>query len=71
MIALVTVSEEADYLKILLAEIFLWKKWIPAVLIHCDGATTIAKVENHYYNDKRRQIRSKRNTVRECLFRIC
>ena len=40
---------------------------MPAVLIHCDSTTTIAKIENRYYNGKRRQIRRKHNTVREFL----
>ena len=67
MIALATASEEADYLRNLLAEIPLWEKPIPAVLIHCDSTAAIAKVQNRYYNGKRRQIRRKHSTVRELL----
>ena len=67
MIALATASEEAEYLRNLLAEIPLWEKPIPAVLIHCDSTAAIAKVQNRYYNGKRRQIRRKHSTVRELL----
>jgi len=52
-IALATASEEASWLRSLLAEIPLWEKPLPAVLIHCDSTTTIAKIKNRYYNGKR------------------
>ena len=39
----------------------------PTILIHCDSTTTITKIENHYYNSKRRQIRRKHNIVRDCI----
>ena len=67
MIALATASEEASWLRSLLAEIPLWERPIPAVLIHCDSTTAIAKIENCYYNGKKRQICRKDNTVRELL----
>ncbi|GJZ28746.1 hypothetical protein Tco_0573393 [Tanacetum coccineum] len=67
IIALATASEEASWLRCLLAEIPLWKKPIPAVLIHFDSTTGIAKVQNRYYNGKKRQIRQKHNTIREFL----
>ena len=38
---------------------------ILAVLIHCDSTTTIAKVQNRYYNGKRQQICCKHSTVRD------
>ena len=37
------------------------------MLIHCDSTAAIAKIENRYYNGKKRQIRRKHNTVRELL----
>ena len=37
------------------------------MLIHCDSTAAIAKVQNRYYNGKRRQIRRKHSTVRELL----
>ena len=67
MIALATASEEASWLRCLLAEIPVWEKPMPAVLIHCDSTAAIAKIENRYYNGKRRQIRRKHNTVRDCI----
>ena len=60
-------SEEASWLRSLLAEIPLWEKPLPAVLIHCDSTAAIAKIKNHYYNVKRRQIRRKHSTIRECI----
>ncbi|XP_050918385.1 secreted RxLR effector protein 161-like [Lathyrus oleraceus] len=47
MIAFATASEEASWLRCLLAEILLWEKHMLAVLIHCDNTTFIAKIENH------------------------
>ena len=67
MIALATASEEASWLRSLLAEIPLWEKPLPAVLIHCDSTAAIAKIKNRYYNGKRRQIRRKHSTIRECI----
>jgi len=67
MIALATASEEASWLRSLLAEIPLWEKPLPSVLIHYNSSATIAKIKNHYYNGKRRQIRRKHNTIRECI----
>ncbi|KAM1646199.1 hypothetical protein ACFXTN_007260 [Malus domestica] len=67
LIALATASEEAGWLRNLLSDTPFWEKPIPAVLIHCDSTTTIAKVQNRYYNGKRRQIRRKHNTVRDYL----
>ncbi|CAJ2651716.1 unnamed protein product [Trifolium pratense] len=67
MIALATASEEASWLRCLLSEIPLWEKPMPAVLIHCDSTAAIAKLENRFYNGKRRQIRRKHSTVRELI----
>ncbi|KAA0057437.1 putative Polyprotein [Cucumis melo var. makuwa] len=43
------------------------ERLIPAILIHYDSTTAIAKVQNRYYNGKRRQIRRKHSTIRELL----
>jgi hypothetical protein len=67
MIALATASEEASWLRCLLSEIPLWEKPMPAVLIHCDSTAAIAKIENRFYNGKKRQIRRKHSTVREMI----
>ncbi|GAA0162818.1 hypothetical protein LIER_18831 [Lithospermum erythrorhizon] len=66
-IALASASEEAGWLRSLPAEIPLWERPIPAVLIHCGSTEPIGKIHNRYYNGKRRQIRRKENTVREFL----
>ena len=67
MIALAAASEEASWLRSLLSEIPTWERPIPAILINCDNTAAIAKVQNRYYNGKRRQIRRKHNTIRELL----
>ena len=67
MIALATASKEANWLRNMLSDIPLWEKQIPAVFIHYDSTMTIAKVQNCYYNDKRRQIRRKHSTIRNLL----
>lgn len=67
MIALATASEEASWLRCLLTEIPLWEKIMPAILIHYDSTAAIEKIENHYYNGKRRQIRRNHNIVRGCI----
>ena len=67
IIALATASEEAGWLRSLLAEIPLWEKPLADVLIHCDSTASIAKIKNCYYNGKRRQIHRKHNTVRDYI----
>ena len=68
MLALPSASEEVGWLRNLLPDTPLWKRPIPAVLIHCNSTAAIAKVQNRYYNGKRRQIRRKHSTIREFLF---
>ncbi|KAA0046026.1 putative Polyprotein [Cucumis melo var. makuwa] len=67
MITLASGSEEASWLRSLLSEIPTWERPILAILIHCDSTAAIAKVQNRYYNGKRRQIRCKHSTIRELL----
>src|SRR3954462_14926404 len=67
MITLANSSEEASWLRCLIAEIPLREIPMPVVLIHCDSTAIIAKIENRYYNGKRRQIRRKHNTIRDCI----
>src|SRR3954468_12626892 len=67
MMALANASEEASWLRCLLAEIPLWEILMPVVLIHCDSTAAIAKIENRYYNGKRRQIRRKQNAFRDYI----
>ena len=44
LIELVSVSEEANWLRDLLYEILLWEKPIPPILIHCDSTAAIGRV---------------------------
>ena len=44
LIALATASEEANWLRIVLADTPLWERPTPAVLIHCDSTTAISRV---------------------------
>ena len=67
IIVLATASEEASWLRSLLAKIPLWEKPLPAVLIHCDIITAIAKIKNRYYNGKRQHINQKHNKIRESM----
>ena len=67
LIALVSASQETNWLRNLLYEISLWKKLIPLILIHCDSIAAIGRVKNHYYNGKSRPIKRKHNTVRSYL----
>ena len=64
LIALVSASEEANWLRDLLYEIPLWEKPIPPILIHSDSTAAIGRVKNCYYNGKSRPIRKKHSTVR-------
>ena len=43
------------------------KRLVPAILIHCDSTTVIAKVHKGYYNDKRRHIRRKHSTIEKYI----
>ena len=67
LIALVSTSEEENWLRDLLYEISLWEKPIPPVLIHCDSTAAIGKVKNRYYNGKSRPIWRKYSTVQSYL----
>ncbi|CAL8096009.1 unnamed protein product [Prunus armeniaca] len=67
VIALAMASEEAGWLRNLLSDTPLWERPISVVLIHCDSTAAIAKVQNRYYNGKRRQIHCKHSTIREFL----
>ena len=67
LIALVSASEEASWLKDLLYEIPLWEKPILPILIHCDSTVTIGRVKNRYYNGKSRPLRRNHSTMRSYL----
>lgn len=56
LIALDLASEEASWLRNLLAEFLLWERPVMSVLIHCDSIVVIDKVKNHYFKCKKRHI---------------
>ena len=67
MIKLAISSEVASWVRSLLSKISTWERPVPAILIHCDSTAPITKIQNRYYNGKRRQIRCKHSTIREFL----
>ncbi|CAL8092418.1 unnamed protein product [Prunus armeniaca] len=66
-IALDKASEEAEWLRNFLEDIPCWPKPVPAICIHCDSQSTIARAQNNMYNGKSRHIRRRHNTVKQLL----
>ncbi|CAL9006947.1 unnamed protein product [Prunus brigantina] len=66
-IALDKAGEEAEWLRNFLEDIPCWPKPVPAICIHCDSQSTIARAQNNMYNGKSRHIRRRHNTVKQLL----
>ncbi|CAM8926448.1 unnamed protein product [Rhodiola kirilowii] len=66
-VALVATSKEAEWLKNRIHEIPLWERPISPISIHCDIATTLAKVYGHVYNGKSRHLGVRHSAVREFI----
>ncbi|CAL9019848.1 unnamed protein product [Prunus brigantina] len=66
-IALDKAGEEAEWLHNFLEDIPCWPKPVPAICIHCDSQSTIARAQNNMYNGKSRHIRRRHNTVKQLL----
>ena len=66
-IALDLATEEADWLRSLLEGIPMWPKPVPAISMHCDSQSAIARAQDHMYNGKSRHIRRRHKSVRELL----
>lgn len=64
LIALQTSNEEAWRLRLLLTKVPLWGNLMSCTLLHYNNFITIAKTENCYYYDKRRQICGKHATLK-------
>ena len=64
-IALDLVTQEADWLRNILADIPLWGRSVPSVSDHCDSQAAIGVVSNCVYNGKKRHIRVKHESVRQ------
>ena len=59
--------EEESWLICLQGDIHLREKLISYALIHYDSTTTIAIIDNRYYNGSKCQIRRKHNNVRNYI----
>ena len=66
-IALDLATQEADWLRNLLADIPLWGKPTPPVWVHCDSQAAISVAKNSVYNGKKRHIRIRHESVRQFL----
>ncbi|XP_073281876.1 uncharacterized protein [Primulina huaijiensis] len=66
-IALDKAAEEAEWLRNFLEDIPCWTSPVPAIMIHCDSQSAIARAQNSMYNGKSRHIRRRHNTVRQLI----
>ncbi|XP_073290593.1 uncharacterized protein [Primulina huaijiensis] len=66
-IALDKAPEEAEWLRNFLEDIPCWTSPVPAIMIHCDSQSAIARAQNSMYNGKSRHIRRRHNTVRQLI----
>nr|GEW54589.1 zinc finger, CCHC-type [Tanacetum cinerariifolium] len=65
--ALAAAGKEAEWLRNLIYEIPLWPKPISPISVHCDSATTLAKVYCQIYNEKSRHLGVRHNMIRELI----
>ena len=56
--------EEAEWIRQFLENIPNWSKYVPAVCIHCDSQSAIARAHNKLYNGKSRHICRRHNTIK-------
>ena len=66
-IALDKAGEEAEWIRQFLEDIPNWSKPVPAVCIHCDSQSAIARAQSNLYNGKSRHIRRRHNTIKQLL----
>ena len=66
-IALDKAAEEAEWLRNFLEDIPMWEKPVPALVVHCDSQSAIARARNSMYNGKSRHIRRRHKTIRRLL----
>lgn len=45
----------------------MWEKPVPAIRIHCDSQSAIARAESNLYNGKSRHIRRRHKTIRQLI----
>lgn len=69
--ALDTTRIEAEWLRELLSEIPMVGKPIPAISLHCDSMTTIAKIKSSKFNQKtRRHIQVRLKSIRDLVSQV-
>ena len=66
-IALDKAAEEAEWLRNFLEDVPMWEKPVPAICVHCDSQSAIARALNSMYNGKSRHIRRRHKTIRQLL----
>jgi len=66
-IALELAGQEAEWLKILLADVPLWRKQETPISLHCDSQAAIGVAHNIVYNRKRRHICIRHSAVKQLL----
>ncbi|KAL5713331.1 hypothetical protein ACHQM5_015417 [Ranunculus cassubicifolius] len=66
-IALDKAAEEAEWLRNFLEDIPMWEKPVPALVVHCDNQSAIARALSSMYNGKSRHIRRRHKTIRQLL----
>ena len=66
-IALDKAAEEAEWLRNFLEDVPMWEKPVPALCVHCDSQSAIARALNSMYNGKSRHIRRRHKTIRQLL----
>ncbi|XP_075074780.1 uncharacterized protein LOC142162334 [Nicotiana tabacum] len=60
-------GQEAEWLRNLLADMPLWRRQASLVSLHCDSQAAIGIAKNIVYNEKRRHIRIRHDTVKQLL----
>uniref|UniRef100_A0A1J3J004 Retrovirus-related Pol polyprotein from transposon TNT 1-94 n=1 Tax=Noccaea caerulescens TaxID=107243 RepID=A0A1J3J004_NOCCA len=66
-IALDKAAEEAEWLRNFLEDIPMWEKPVPALRVHCDSQSAIARALSNLYNGKSRHIRRRHKTIRHLV----
>ena len=48
----------------------MWEKSVPAIRIHCDSQSAIARAQNNLYNGKSCHIRRRHKTTRQIISNV-
>ena len=60
-------EEEVEWLRNFLEDVPMWEKHVPAIHIHCDSQSSIARDQNNLNNCKSRHIRKQHKTIRKLI----